>query len=78
MTSEEKSEQNVLNVLGPDLEVVFDVQVYGRAQDEKRKLLRQKNAVSPRRKESLSDPGLESPLQQEPQCFCFCGRLAAL
>lgn len=36
----------LLSGVTPDLEVVFDVQIYGRAQYEKRELFKQKNAAS--------------------------------
>ena len=39
MISEEKSETESLNVVTPDLGVVFDVQIYGKAQDEANRVL---------------------------------------
>jgi len=48
----EKSETKSPNVVTPDLGVVFDVQICGRAQDEERELFKQKNAASTRMKAS--------------------------
>lgn len=39
MISEEKSETESPNVVTPDLGVVFDVQIYGKAEDEENSVL---------------------------------------
>lgn len=52
MISEEKLETKSPNVVTPDLGVVFDVQIYGRAQDGERELFKQKNIASTRMKAS--------------------------